>query len=260
MWRYKLECRDVKGAPEMMRVTTTFLRGEVAASSSERKKLLPSWKQQEAGQKQNFKKGGFRNQQRPERKQDSSMGVGHTTDRMHARKRQIGRGNAQSRQKAVTFNQRTKIKQWERPGKGSKKRGNLRQGQAAGNPNGTTMAEGGQTKDYSNLLSRNSDFIPTPRGGGWDGGFRLRGQKPIGMMERSKKTLAMDEFLVVRSLSSYNMEDHRIDQESKENLQFRLSSTNVKIPVSDGDSVTCGLVAGIIPLRMHTGLKGPGTQ
>ncbi|GKE34550.1 reverse transcriptase domain-containing protein, partial [Tanacetum coccineum] len=52
---------DVKGAPEMMRVTTTFLRGEVAASSSERKKLLPSWKQQEAGQKQNFKKGGFRN-------------------------------------------------------------------------------------------------------------------------------------------------------------------------------------------------------
>nr|GEX88975.1 reverse transcriptase domain-containing protein [Tanacetum cinerariifolium] len=77
--RYKLECRDVKGAPEcmkilgfmhgitnpglikrlqdkilksvdvMMRVTTTFLRG---------------------GQKQNFKKGGFRNQQRSEQKQD----------------------------------------------------------------------------------------------------------------------------------------------------------------------------------------------
>ncbi|GJV16010.1 hypothetical protein Tco_1361333 [Tanacetum coccineum] len=54
----------------MMRVTTTFLRGEVAASSRERKKSLPSWKQQEARQKQNFKKGGFRNQQRPERKQD----------------------------------------------------------------------------------------------------------------------------------------------------------------------------------------------
>ncbi|GKA90245.1 reverse transcriptase domain-containing protein, partial [Tanacetum coccineum] len=98
--RYKLEYKDVKGAPkcmkisvfihgitnpelikrlhdkipksvdEMMRVTTTFLRGEVAASSRERKKSLPSWKQQEARQKQNFKKGGFRNQQRPERKQD----------------------------------------------------------------------------------------------------------------------------------------------------------------------------------------------
>ncbi|GJU87455.1 reverse transcriptase domain-containing protein [Tanacetum coccineum] len=98
--RYKLECRDVKGAPkcmkifgfmheitnpelvkrlhdkipksvdEMMRVTTTFFRGEVAASNRERKKSFPSWKQQEAGQKQNFKKGNFRNQQRTERKQD----------------------------------------------------------------------------------------------------------------------------------------------------------------------------------------------
>ncbi|GKB38784.1 hypothetical protein Tco_0883726 [Tanacetum coccineum] len=93
-------CRDVKGAPEcmkisgfmhgitnpelikrlhdkipksvdeMMRVTTAFLRGEVAASNRERKKSFPSWKQQEANQKQNFKKGGFRNQQRSERKQD----------------------------------------------------------------------------------------------------------------------------------------------------------------------------------------------
>ncbi|GJW68622.1 reverse transcriptase domain-containing protein [Tanacetum coccineum] len=98
--RYKLECRDVKGAPEcmkisrymhgitnpelikrlhdkipksvdkMMRVTTAFLRCEVAASNRERKKSLPPWKQHEAGQKQNFKKGGFRNQQRSEQKQD----------------------------------------------------------------------------------------------------------------------------------------------------------------------------------------------
>ncbi|GKB63048.1 reverse transcriptase domain-containing protein [Tanacetum coccineum] len=98
--RYKLECRDVKGAPEcmkisgfmhgitnpelikrlhdkipmsideMMRVTTAFLRGEVTASNLERKKSFSSWKQQELGQKQNFKKGNFRNQQRTERKQD----------------------------------------------------------------------------------------------------------------------------------------------------------------------------------------------
>ncbi|GKA71439.1 reverse transcriptase domain-containing protein [Tanacetum coccineum] len=76
VWRYKIECRDVKGAPEcmkisgfmhgitnpelikrlhdkipksvdeMLRVTITFLRGEVAASNCERKKLFPSWKQQ----------------------------------------------------------------------------------------------------------------------------------------------------------------------------------------------------------------------
>nr|GEU48266.1 reverse transcriptase domain-containing protein [Tanacetum cinerariifolium] len=97
--RYKLESRDVKGAPEcmrifgfvhgitypelikrlhdkipktvdkMMRVTTSFLREEVAASNHNRKSF-PPWKQQEGDQKQNFKKGGFWNQQRPERKQD----------------------------------------------------------------------------------------------------------------------------------------------------------------------------------------------
>ncbi|GJV55841.1 reverse transcriptase domain-containing protein [Tanacetum coccineum] len=79
--RYKLECEDVKRAPEcmkisgfmhgitnpelikrlhdkipksvdeMMRVTTVFLRGEVVASNHERKKSFPSWKQQEAKQK-----------------------------------------------------------------------------------------------------------------------------------------------------------------------------------------------------------------
>ncbi|GJW44092.1 hypothetical protein Tco_0072891 [Tanacetum coccineum] len=78
---YKLESRDVKGAPEcmrisgsvhgitnpelikrlhdkipktvdeMMRVTTSFLRGEVAALNHERKKSFPPWKQQEG----NFK-------------------------------------------------------------------------------------------------------------------------------------------------------------------------------------------------------------
>nr|GEV18911.1 reverse transcriptase domain-containing protein [Tanacetum cinerariifolium] len=53
---------------EMMKVTTSLLRGEVAASNCEQKKSFPSWKQQDSGQKQNFKKGGFWNQQRPERK------------------------------------------------------------------------------------------------------------------------------------------------------------------------------------------------
>ncbi|GKF19169.1 reverse transcriptase domain-containing protein [Tanacetum coccineum] len=83
--RYKLECRD--SVDEMMRVTTAFLRGEVAASNRKRKKSFPSWKQQEAGQKQNFKKGSFRNQQRQERKQDRE--VGHTTDECMHLKKQI---------------------------------------------------------------------------------------------------------------------------------------------------------------------------
>ncbi|GJR52058.1 reverse transcriptase domain-containing protein [Tanacetum coccineum] len=59
-----------KSVDEMMRVTTAFLRREVAASNHERKKPFSSWKQQEANQKKNFKKVGFRNQQRSERKQD----------------------------------------------------------------------------------------------------------------------------------------------------------------------------------------------
>nr|GEZ52382.1 reverse transcriptase domain-containing protein [Tanacetum cinerariifolium]GEZ52558.1 reverse transcriptase domain-containing protein [Tanacetum cinerariifolium] len=97
--RYKLESRDVKGEPECirifefvygitnlelikrlhdkipktvdeMRVSTSFLRGKVAALNQERNKSFPPWKQQEGNQNQNFKKGGFRNQQRPKRKQD----------------------------------------------------------------------------------------------------------------------------------------------------------------------------------------------
>ncbi|GJU00397.1 hypothetical protein Tco_1110735 [Tanacetum coccineum] len=89
--KYKLESKDVKGAPEcmrisgyvhgitnpelikrlhdkipktvdkIMRVATSFLRGEVTASNHERKRLFPPWKQQEGNQKQNFRKGNFWN-------------------------------------------------------------------------------------------------------------------------------------------------------------------------------------------------------
>ncbi|GKC92320.1 reverse transcriptase domain-containing protein [Tanacetum coccineum] len=84
--RFKTESRDVKGAPEVMRIsgfmhgitnpelikrlhdkipksvdemwkiTTAFLRGEVAAGNQERKKTFPPWKQQDVGHRQNFKK------------------------------------------------------------------------------------------------------------------------------------------------------------------------------------------------------------
>ncbi|GKE59576.1 hypothetical protein Tco_1498761 [Tanacetum coccineum] len=111
--RFKIESRDVKGAPEVMRIsgfmhgitnpelikrlhdkipksvdgmwkiTTAFLRGEVAAGNQERKKIFPPSKQQDAGHRQNFKKGGFKNQQR----------------------------------KAVAFDQKVEAKQWERPSK-----------------------------------------------------------------------------------------------------------------------------------------------
>ncbi|GJX44164.1 reverse transcriptase domain-containing protein [Tanacetum coccineum] len=112
--RFKAESRHVKGAPEcmrisgfmhgitnpelikrlhdnipksvdeMMRVTTTFLKGEVAASNQVRKKTLPAWKQQEAGRKQNFeRRGDFRNQQRSEQR------LGHNTDECMHLRRQI---------------------------------------------------------------------------------------------------------------------------------------------------------------------------
>ncbi|GJU06640.1 hypothetical protein Tco_1123070 [Tanacetum coccineum] len=99
--RFKAESRHVKGAPEcmrisefmhgitnpklikrlhdnisksvdeMMRVTTAFLRGEVAASNQARKKTLPAWRQHEAGRKQIFnRRGDFRNQRRSKRRRD----------------------------------------------------------------------------------------------------------------------------------------------------------------------------------------------
>ncbi|GKA13542.1 hypothetical protein Tco_0693188 [Tanacetum coccineum] len=98
--RYKVESRDVKGAPEcmkisgfvhgitnpelikrlhdkipkivdeIMRVTTSFLRGKWQPRIMSGRSRFPPWKQQEGNQKQNFRKGNFRNQQRPERKQD----------------------------------------------------------------------------------------------------------------------------------------------------------------------------------------------
>ncbi|GJR21985.1 reverse transcriptase domain-containing protein [Tanacetum coccineum] len=98
--RFKIESRDVKGAMEVMRIsgfmhgitnpepikrlhdkipksvdemwkiTTAFLRGEVAAGNQERKKTFQPWKQQDVGHRQNFKKGGFKNQQSSEKRQD----------------------------------------------------------------------------------------------------------------------------------------------------------------------------------------------
>nr|GEW32744.1 reverse transcriptase domain-containing protein [Tanacetum cinerariifolium] len=60
-----------KSVDEMMRVTTVFLRGVVAASNQVQKKTLPARKQQKAGRKQNFeRRGDFKNQQRSYRIHD----------------------------------------------------------------------------------------------------------------------------------------------------------------------------------------------
>ncbi|GKA29316.1 hypothetical protein Tco_0715561 [Tanacetum coccineum] len=132
-------------------------------------------------------------------------------------------------EKAVTFNQRIKVEQWERPGKGSKKGGNLRKGQAAGNLDGVAMTEDSKAKDHPNFLSRFNDLIPIPRGGGWDGGFRPEVERqmvltatllvgfsreiiwPLGRISLLVKigdeehlTSAWMNFMVVRSPSLYN--------------------------------------------------------
>nr|GEX44532.1 reverse transcriptase domain-containing protein [Tanacetum cinerariifolium] len=155
---HNIKQRDEESTKEFLR------RGEVAASSREQKKSLSSWKQQEAGQKQNFKKGGFRNQQRSERKQDMFTLLIITPKEILA----LDKGKFKP---PPPMTPRTEAKQWERPGKGSRKKGNLKKGQATSNTDGTTMAKGSQTKDYPNFLSEVSDLFPTLRGGGWDGGF-----------------------------------------------------------------------------------------
>ncbi|GJW84228.1 reverse transcriptase domain-containing protein [Tanacetum coccineum] len=74
MWRYKLECRDVKGAPKCMKISR-FMHGITNPELIKRlhdkiPKSVEEMMRQEAGQKQNFKKGNFQNQQRTEQKQD----------------------------------------------------------------------------------------------------------------------------------------------------------------------------------------------
>nr|GEY95282.1 reverse transcriptase domain-containing protein [Tanacetum cinerariifolium] len=163
--------RNTYGVDEMIRVTTTFLRGEVAASNRERKKSLSSWKQQESGQKQNFKKGGFRNQQRSEQKQDIFTLLIKIPKEILA----LDKGKFKPPPPMTTSVEKRNASkfcefhgEWKRPGEGGKKGGNLKKGQAAGNTDGTTMAEGSKTKDYSNFLSGISNLFSALRGGGWD--------------------------------------------------------------------------------------------
>nr|GEV64074.1 reverse transcriptase domain-containing protein [Tanacetum cinerariifolium] len=71
--RYKLECRDVKGASECMK-TFGFMHGITNPELIKRlhDKIPKSMDEMmsETGQKQNFKRGNFQNEQRMERKQD----------------------------------------------------------------------------------------------------------------------------------------------------------------------------------------------
>ncbi|GKC22883.1 hypothetical protein Tco_1025033 [Tanacetum coccineum] len=161
------------------------------------------------------------------------------------------------------------------------KRRNLRKGQAAGNPNGTTMAEGSQTKDYTNLFPRDSDLIPIPRGGGWDGGFHpeVRNQMvpattplfgfrkeiiwPLGQIsllvkigDEEHSASAWMNFMVVRSPSPYN---GIIKKPRVRRIQAVPSTAHgmLKFPVT-GRMVTLRS-SRIIPLEC-TMVSGPGVR
>ncbi|GJR24128.1 reverse transcriptase domain-containing protein [Tanacetum coccineum] len=216
---YKLERRDVKGAPECMKISG-FMHGItnpelIKCLHDKILKSVEEMMRQQAGQRQNFKKGSFRNQQRSERKQDrftlliktskeilaldkgkfkppSPMTtpvekrnaskfyqfhgkVGHTTDECMHLKRQIELMLKAGKPSHLI--KELKQNNGKDQAKAAKKRGNLRKRQATGNLDGTAMAEGSQTKDYPNLLSGDGDLISPLRGGGWDErSYDLRGQ------------------------------------------------------------------------------------
>nr|GEX14808.1 reverse transcriptase domain-containing protein [Tanacetum cinerariifolium] len=181
-----LHDKILKSVDELMRVTTTFLQ---------------------AKQEQNFKKGGFRNQQRSKRKHDMftlltktpkeilalykgkfkpsppmttpvekrnatkfcefHREVGHTTDECMHLKRQIEK-MLKVRKLSHVIKELKKNNAKDQTK--AAKRGNFKKGQDAGNIDGTTMAEDSQTKNYPNFLSKVSDLFPTLWGGGWDEG------------------------------------------------------------------------------------------
>nr|GFC30947.1 reverse transcriptase domain-containing protein [Tanacetum cinerariifolium] len=129
VWRYKLECRDVKGAPECMKIF------------------------------------GFMHEiTNPELSKRLHEKILKLMDEMMSANRRNAEG-----WKALTFDQGIKAKPQKRPGKDSKKIGNLRERQTAGNINGATMAKDSKAKDYSNFLLGISNFFPNSKGRRWDG-------------------------------------------------------------------------------------------
>ncbi|GKD81609.1 reverse transcriptase domain-containing protein [Tanacetum coccineum] len=168
--RYKLECRDIKGAPkcmkisgfmhgitnpelikrlhdnipksmnEMIRVTMAFLRGERTEQKQDRFTLLTKTPKEILAPDKGKFKPPLRMTTPVEKRNDSKFyefhgEVGHTTDEC----------------------------------KDSKKGGNLGKRQITGNINGTIIAKGSKTKNHSNLLPGVNNLFSTTGGRGRDG-------------------------------------------------------------------------------------------
>nr|GEY25518.1 ribonuclease H-like domain-containing protein [Tanacetum cinerariifolium] len=132
--RYKLECRDVKGAPKCIKISG-FMHG---ITNPELIKRLHD---------------------KIPKSIDEIMSI--TTAF------QVNRRNAKGR-KALTFDQGIKSKPWKRPSKDSKKGENLRERQTADNINGAAMAKDSKAKNYLNFLPEINNFFPNSKGRRWD--------------------------------------------------------------------------------------------
>ncbi|GKA53487.1 hypothetical protein Tco_0746802 [Tanacetum coccineum] len=183
VWRYKLECMDVKRAMECMKIFEFMHRITNPELIKRLHDNIPKLvdEMMRVGQKQNFKKESFRNQQRTERKQDRFTLLTKTPKEILA----LDKGKFKPPppmttpvKKETLANSASFMGKWdiplmsERSNKDSKKGGNLRKRQVASNINDTTMAEDSKTKNYSNFLFEVSNFFSTSRGRGWDGRFR----------------------------------------------------------------------------------------
>ncbi|GJV71323.1 reverse transcriptase domain-containing protein [Tanacetum coccineum] len=118
----RLQDKIPKSVDEMWKITTAFLRGEVAAGNQERKKTFPLWKQQDA-----------RNTNKISRNKALRINKGHTTDECMHLKRKI-----KEMFKAGKLSHLIKdleAKQWKDQAKSGKKgRDTPQRGQATSNP------------------------------------------------------------------------------------------------------------------------------
>nr|GEW90783.1 reverse transcriptase domain-containing protein [Tanacetum cinerariifolium] len=189
-----------KSVDDMMRVTTAFLKGKVAASNQARKKAPPVWKQQEAKRKQIFDRiRDFKTQHRSEQRRDKFTfltksskeilaldkckfktsqpmttpiekrknnkfcefygEVGHNTDECMHLKRQIKEMIKAGKLTHLIkeLNKEAKISQKRQKGRKVLKR------KGYGNPDGPTVGESSQVKDYTEFLPRSRNFVPTLR-------------------------------------------------------------------------------------------------
>ncbi|GKC07181.1 hypothetical protein Tco_0998791 [Tanacetum coccineum] len=191
----------------MMRVTTAFLRGEVAASNQVRKKTLPAWKQQEAGRKQNFdRREDFRNQQRSERRHNKFTLLTKSPKEILA----LDKG-----WKDVARNQGAQARQPKGSAKSSKEGINIQRGLASGNLDGSTMAKGYICRWRIGLRNTIRTLLrQTPPGGEATSpliGFSREIIWPIGQIllpvkigDAEHSTSMWMNFVIVRSPSLYN--------------------------------------------------------